>query len=256
MAVTKQHKGQWRSIEFECWFISAEAKKEFQAFVKKKKYGKKVSIGNDGSIEPSPPKKEDACGNCYECKSGYWRYCIKGGSRNLTAEIQVSYVVGKEKIVREICAFLKTRAMVNDTCGTHVHFDMRHLDEAEVRVIGVKLACAVPALRKLLPRSRRTSDYCHMDICDVESWDDKESFVNVAAYAKYKTIEVRGHSGTLDADKILNWIALCDKIMYSDVIKSIKEPKHIKKYHGTNKELSSYITKRAKDVNKRAFIET
>lgn len=40
------------------------------------------------------------------------------------------------------------------------------------------------------------------------------AFVNCHSYRKHKTLEIRGHSGTIDADKILNWIGICAAIMF------------------------------------------
>jgi len=180
--------GRWRSIEFECVFNSQKELDEFIAFVEANKYEKFITIKEDGSIEQ--------------------RLAI-----NVPREIVVSFFAGKKdevkdkyprtKIVWDVCKFLKDRAYVNGSCGTHVHFDMRGFKREQIELFGFRLACAVPALKKLLPKSRRNNDNCHDIINSIDGngddfdfgySDDRYCFVNMQAYRDHKTIEVRGHA--------------------------------------------------------------
>jgi hypothetical protein len=42
---------------------------------------------------------------------------------------------------------------------------------------------------------------------------DKYFGINTHSYPKYKTLEVRMHQGTLDADRLISWLNLLTKIV-------------------------------------------
>ncbi len=225
-----KHLGEWRSIEFECvWTITKNY--NFNEFLAKKKYTKWVSIGHDSSIEVNDNDDN------YESTG---------------TEIRVTFRTGRDQIVRDICGWLlANNAYVNKSCGTHVHFDMRGLDEISVAEKGIKLARCVGALKELLPKSRKNSMYC----TDKTFLNNHYSFVNLGAYEEHRTIEVRGHNGTINADKILNWIKLCENIMNSKKpAKEIRTLKELLKYETLDPSVRTYIKNRSKDVKRKEAV--
>jgi hypothetical protein len=189
--------GRWRSIEFELIFKSKKDCEDFALLARQNGMAKLVTIKVDGSLRV---EKENEQAN----------------------EVVLSYRAGDEKIVQDFCQLLRGRAYVNKTCGTHVHFDFRHVGIEEANLYGKRLERCVPALRLLLPNARRNSEYCKEDINNYANaagggGHDRYAFINMFSYAKYKTIEIRGHSGTINADKILNWIKLCEIIMATEL---------------------------------------
>ncbi len=189
--------GQWRSIEFELIFKSKKERDDFALLVRQNGMGKFVTIKTDGSLRVEKEGEEPN-------------------------EVVLSYKSGDEKMVRDFCSLLRGRAYVNKTCGAHVHFDFRHVGVEEANLYGKRLARCVPALRLLLPHARRTSEYCKENInnyaqAGTGNAHARYAFINMFSYAKYKSIEIRGHSGTINADKILNWIKLCEIIMATDL---------------------------------------
>lgn len=218
--------GLWRGIEFECIFNNYNGVDKFRRFLRNNNYNDFVEIGDDGSIDLDNDDTFDAS----------------------TAEIKVLFKKGNEKMVRDICRFLRHKAKVNTSCGTHVHFDMRHLHESVVKVIGYRLACSIPALKTILPRSRRRNEWCHHDIGEMDG-DTRYAFVNLTAYRKYKTIEVRAHSGTLNARKILNWIAICEHIMYNPEVSHCKDIDELCSNYKFKRSLKKYIRDRYDQVN-------
>ena len=220
-------RGQWRSIEFEMIFNSTDDLNAFVKFAKEKKYDHFVTIKEDGSIDPGydNPDEQDR-------------------------EVVVSYPKGKEQIVRDICRFWKGRAYVNKSCGTHVHFDMRGVPEAQVALYGKRLANCVSALRQIIPKSRRNNHFCYSPINAIDGFN-RYAFVNMLAYKKHETIEVRGHSGTLNASKILNWIKICETIMESNLGKNhtINTPGELIEYYKFDDGLVQFINKRAEETN-------
>jgi hypothetical protein len=98
-------------------------------------------------------------------------------------------------------------ATVNQTCGLHVHFDYSFVhSEMAVREIGKRLGRYLPILSKLVPASRRNNRYCALEVSGLAG--DRYYAINLTSFRKHQTIEVRLHSGTIDAVKIENWIRL------------------------------------------------
>jgi hypothetical protein len=219
--------GKWRSVEFELIFKKQCHIQELIKYVKDNKYTDFITIKYDYSIHDNDDIEHD-----------------------LGREIVVSYLAGNEKIVYDVCEFLKDRAYVNASCGTHVHFDMRGLTRDRVKTYGQRLGKCVKALKEILPKSRRDNYFCDKDVNTLDSWD-RYAFVNLAAYKRHKTLEIRGHSGTIDADKILKWIKICDKIMRSrGDNKNTKSVKEMVEKFRFNKDVKRYIEKRYVEVNK------
>lgn len=252
-------KGLWRSIEFETIFISQKALDDFIYAIRAKGLTKFVTVKDDNSLRTDDDDKVA-----------------------LRKEIVVTYKSGEEDILRFVCAQMDSptlrqqnvthdgrptgRAYVNNTCGAHVHFDMRVVPgaanpaEAEklVKQYGARLARCVPALKMILPKSRRNNQFCLNAINDMGKKElndphhiDKEryAFVNLKSYRRHETIEVRGHSGTLNAEKLLNWIALCEKIMTTRIrfrsdTHEIRNPLDLIKIYKLDNVLAEYIQER------------
>jgi hypothetical protein len=221
--------GEYRSIEFEVIFKNQNSLDAFVKDVRAKGYSKCVTVKNDGSLRAD-----------------------EGDPEAFGKEVVVMYKSGEEVIVETVCALLKTRAYINNSCGTHVHFDMRNVDEAKVKQYGRRIARCVPVLKMLLPKSRRTSQYCTTPINELKNVNNRYAFVNLEAYLKYKTIEIRGHSATIKADKILNWIKICEKIMLSSRrsrSETISDPNELIKLYKFDGELAKYIEERYRKFN-------
>lgn len=262
-----EFKGLWRSVEFEAIFTDEKAFQEFVSSIRVKGLSKLVTVKKDNSVRTDEDDKNA-----------------------LVKEVVVTYKAGDEDVLRYVCEQMDSpklrqaqmarigrdvgRAYVNNTCGLHVHFDMRVIPgatnaqevEKQVKKYGERLARAVPALKMLLPKSRRQNQFC-MNIINAmppagekplpTNVIDKEryTFINMKSYRRFETIEVRGHSGTLNADKTLNWIALCEIIMTSRIrhkgsesgqhdIRNPMDLIKLYKNHGLNEKLQAYINER------------
>lgn len=96
---------------------------------------------------------------------------------------------------------------VNTSCGLHVHLDCRGRTEADVRVIAKRMTAWLIALKEFVPESRRNNtDYAALSFSETNRY----RAVNFTAFRKYKTLEIRLHSGTVDYTKIIAWIRLCE----------------------------------------------
>jgi len=252
-----EFKGLWRGVEFETIFTSENALQEFVSAIRRKGLSKFVQVKKDNSLRTDEDDKHALC-----------------------KEVCVIYKAGDEHILRYVCEAMDSpslramgnqRAYVNNSCGLHVHFDMRVVPgatttqeaEKQVKQYGQRLARCVPALKMILPKSRRNNQFCLNVINEMpragqalppkdQIDKDRYVFVNMKSYRRFETIEVRGHSGTINADKVLNWIALCEKIMISRIrFKSetheIRNPLDLIKAYKLEKEapaLAAYIQER------------
>lgn len=193
-------------IEIELMLPIPKAKEVAKQLLKEVPYltEKLVSIGQDGSIKP--PRD-----------SGLYGY-----------EIRLLIPVGKlTSIVTDVCTALgKLGAKVNKSCGLHVHLDQRQSTPISVYKTYRKLTSALPLLFRCVPPTRRENKFCRDEKLDEhtafksmydreeydEDADDSRAYryraISLSSYTKYETIEVRLHSGTTSADKILSWVNL------------------------------------------------
>lgn len=135
-------------------------------------------------------------------------------------------VLGSERriaeIVRRVCTALRRRckAHVNESCGLHVHLDMRGRD---IRRAYTRLVSVQPLLYALVAPSRHRSEYCCPTVYRAppttracQDWAvsvDRYFGINSAAFGRYHTLEVRIHQGSVNAKKINHWIRLLRAII-------------------------------------------
>lgn len=179
--------GEWVSVEIEC-FVPRLELEAIAIAVRKAGLVEYVTIKNDGSLHGA-------------------------GDEYIGKEYVVSFPKDNPRNLAALCAILKDKkARVNKTCGLHVHFDMRTKTSRQATFIGKRVARCVPALKAMLPMSRRNNQFCRQDI---SSRGERYAFVNTTAYRRHQTLEIRGHSGTTSFTKIINWIGVLQCIMNS-----------------------------------------
>lgn len=129
-------------------------------------------------------------------------------------------------ITKVTSALTDSGAKVNKSCGLHVHLDMRDKSNTEIQTIYHNLYSSLGLLMSIVPPSRRNNNYCRKN----RSGDFNRAIhttryqaVNASAYHSHKTIEIRLFGGTLNAEKINNWIKLILSIAYGKTI--LRSPK-------------------------------
>lgn len=134
--------------------------------------------------------------------------------------------------VRKVADELKAMgAKVNKSCGFHVHHDVRHYGLQEFKNLYILYTKCEPAMDSLVPLSRRGNKqyYCQSlrrrnvfdwinnvnSIRDISYKLNRNRYLklNILSYFKYGTIEFRQHSGTIESDKIINWIVFTQAIV-------------------------------------------
>ena len=133
---------------------------------------------------------------------------------------------------------------VNRSCGMHIHIDARDLRWREIKYILAVSKLCEQIMFKMLPTSRRNGRWCKripltmeniLSICDdqefIETWygafdtypsydkynDARYCGVNMHSRIIHGSIEFRHHSGTLDSEKIVNWIEVCQRIVEAGI---------------------------------------
>lgn len=171
--------------------------------------------------------------------------CDNGG---VPVEVTMVYnsALGHGKLEQLLKVLNDAGAYVNTTCGLHVHLDMRHFkqDGQAVRVLGRRLTRCLPVLKYMMPASRRNNHYCRLEMNAINS-DDRYCAINLTAFRKFQTIEVRLHSGSVSFEKISNWIDLLKAIVKSEKITApIQSFQDLIDKAGLNEKLVAYVEKR------------
>lgn len=113
-------------------------------------------------------------------------------------------------------------AKVNETCGLHVHVDIRfvrdyHADTARefFQFLINEYASKEDSFDAQMHKGRRESNnsYCKsmkgMQYDMIKSGHDRYHKLNLLSYVKHGTVEFRHHHATLDADEVIAWIRTC-----------------------------------------------
>lgn len=146
-----------------------------------------------------------------------------------------------EKVMTRFFETTKDIIKVNSSCGLHVHLDMRNRNFGRSYE---RLYMSLPVLASMIPASRREGNtYCKLNT-NKNSWQspsDRYLALNPVSYRKYKTLEVRMHSATTNAKKVINWVKLLTLIIDKEFAVN-KEGKSLEPQR-TLSSLLSFFTK-------------
>jgi Putative amidoligase enzyme len=136
---------------------------------------------------------------------------------------------GEEQIRKATRALRRLGARVNRSCGTHVHHDANDLTVDAIKRVARSWFNNQTLISGLVSASRRAggSFYCapltDSDVYRIDLVSDLRSMrhvhvdryraLNLTAYGKFGTLEVRQHQGTLDAAKVISWVRLGQAII-------------------------------------------
>jgi len=133
---------------------------------------------------------------------------------------------GLEQAAKAVTALRDAGARQNTTCGVHVHVGMDGLSGAQIMNVFDLYTKNQSNVNNLVSRSRHSNRYCRTTVPNYErsyhdnirmattkseidrlvSRLDRFVTVNLAAYAKYGTVEFRQHQGTLNGEKLTSWV--------------------------------------------------
>lgn len=132
--------------------------------------------------------------------------------------------------VRTVCkALTEMGAIVRKTCGLHVHFGARSWNIETFKSLLLAYRTFEPVIGAMLPQSRRDNTYCRelrrvttperiaqaRTVRDLQYVLGSGRYVtlNLMPFFRQGTVEFRQHSGTVDGEKIVNWIMLCASLI-------------------------------------------
>lgn len=132
----------------------------------------------------------------------------------------------------------KSHFGVNDSCGLHIHLDMRNRD---VKKCYERLIKFQDILFGMVDKDRRNNSYCKFTT--EHNKFDRHVAINKMAYETHKTIEVRLHHSTLDLKQVEKWVKLLLRIINSTSAPPKETKADVIKWAKKQKGLTSYITK-------------
>lgn len=166
--------------------------------------------------------------------------------------------------VRKVCEVLETNhAKINKSCGLHIHFDATNIATKQVKNILLNYGAYEDQIDNFLPLSRRGNQntYCksvkgkEQQIKSATTINKLASIfssryykVNLQSYIRHNTIEFRQHSGTVEFEKISNWILFLHNLVEYSVNKevTVSDPK----LSDFNQEhIVNYIVRRQNQLN-------
>lgn len=198
-------------LEIECF---GKSRRVVQALIFEHDLGQYVQIGEDSSIQRDSGYADD-----YEL-------------RCLIPQNKLHFVLAKLGKV-----FKTANIHVNDSCGLHVHLDMRTRDVNECYE---KLIKFQNLMFSLVDEDRWENDYCKY--ANVFNRGERYNAINIEAYHRHKTIEIRLHHGTTNVKVIENWVNLLLKIIDSRLVKDkIYSKEKALVWSKKSKKINNYI---------------
>lgn len=147
---------------------------------------------------------------------GHWKIVGDASVRgNLGCEVVSPILNGEDGIeqVKKVSEALRAvNAKVNKSCGLHVHHEARDFDEAGLYRIVKYYKRSEKHIDAFMPYSRRANNayYCKSMLSTDRSitrrGNSRYYKVNLQSWYRQGTVEFRHHSGTVEADKIVNWV--------------------------------------------------
>jgi hypothetical protein len=149
-----------------------------------------------------------------------------------------------KSIITQVCRLLTdAQAIVNSTCGLHVHIDMRSRDKEKSFNNLVRIQ---DLLYGVCDSSRRRSIYCSPVSRpslpkDLEVINRYRS-INARSLLSHRTLEVRVHHGTVKTKDIKCWVDLLVRAVDAGFInEDVRTERALSRKVRLTKELKSYV---------------
>jgi hypothetical protein len=199
-----------------------------------------------------------------------WKIVSDGSIRGVNGNEIVSPVLsgfnGIEQIKKATIALTKAKAMINESCGFHVHFGASDFNIQDFKNLAKTHIAVEEMFDSIVPKSRRanTNTYCKSLTSVLTSknqvlrkldeagtindltrlFHTRYLKLNFQAFTRQGTIEIRQHSGTTTFSKIKNWILICGRMM--EYVKQNGFTNNQNSF--LNESLQDYISDRAVDL--------
>lgn len=189
-------------IEIEC-IVPDHSTHSLKCVFNKAGVGKYVDVTTDSSIEIDCTN--DGFDECWdECTCPL----LDAEVRVLAKETEFKKVI--DQVIRLL---IREGAYVNDSCGLHVHLDMRQRNPEEC---ALRLLRQQEVMLEMQPEHRKYSGYCCVVPIEnqmamfydwiTKAYPERYAAVNTLSYRRLKTIEVRAAAATLNSGEIKDWV--------------------------------------------------
>jgi hypothetical protein len=213
-----------------------------------------------------------------------WAITEDGSLNSTGVEVVSPKLCGDEgyKSIKETCAIMKKAGYETSTrAGLHVHFDFTKAVEDDIKKIVAAYYQYDEFFLRMLPKSRRNNHYCetlkskmpyvvncvfnskleniymregdkHSKYCNL-----RYSTLNIHSWYYRGTLEVRTHSSTLNAEKIIKWIEIHQRFFNYALGKPLnywlfKKPS-MKEWHNIlGSELFHYYNERVREIQNKS----
>lgn len=250
----------------------------FEKITSKHKFGIELEV--DSNNLPYNDIEENTVFGCkhdgsLDCGSEFYSPIMQG-DKGYSAIADFCENIGSEKPSRK--------------AGFHLHINAKDFSSHSIKKIYILYRIVEKYIYKILPESRKENSYCRKSNMKIEKilainsyndfWQLYNSYenengtryfgLNLKALESHNTIELRYHSGTVDFEKIINWIkfnlALVDFALSASIVRILSIEKIIAKNDFSKfekildivlkeKSVKDYILARYKKFNSSEFSE-
>lgn len=180
---------------------------------------------------------------------GYWKLVTDSSVTNTGCDTSngneiVSPILYGEDGLKQLAIVLEVMnslgCKVDKTCGVHVHHDISDLNIEQIKNVYRLYSKYENVINLMMPESRRNKRWAkkigQFEMARVEQATDTRELgnavwdryytVNFQSYVKYGTIEFRQHGGSLDFEKISNWVIITHTLVErAQTVKKVNEIK-------------------------------
>lgn len=168
-----------------------------------------------------------------------WKITCDGSIQGNNAfEIVSPILTGEDGLnqLKIVCeALSQLRAKINKSCGLHIHFSARDFNLTTWKNLYKNYATFESKIDQFMPESRRANNnrYCKsivsgslsetfrninaattlQKLANTISGRSRYYKVNAEAYFRHETVEFRQHSGTIEFEKIKNWVLFLGRMV-------------------------------------------
>lgn len=167
--------------------------------------------------------------------------------------------------LEKVCEVLDNLgAKINKSCGLHIHFEAKNFTLDTWKKLIINYQRLESEIDSFMPPSRRDNHYCQdlrfVNRRIIENADSvyelKTYFqtryrkLNLASYTRHKTVEFRHHSGTVEFEKIKNWILFLNGLVEFSADGEVAQPQFSEFEKFTPQTTFEYLkTRKAKFAN-------
>jgi hypothetical protein len=156
----------------------------------------------------------------------YWKLIHDGSVAGEGHELVSPILSGEAGLtdLSTVMNVLEKIGKVDKTCGMHVHFDANDLSVDSLKYAVNFYVANQDYFDAMVSLSRRNNQYCMnssdydleamnaattiQEFTQVAQRTNRYRKININSYAKYGTIEIRQHQGTLNARKACEWVKM------------------------------------------------